>query len=310
MRDLPLNSLRAFALAFSRGGVRAAARDLGIAHSSVSRHLGELEAWLGVELLAREGRALAFTPQGEALARATLDGLRDVERAVAALREARSSRSVALGTASSFAVRWLLPRLPRFETSHPHVEVSVVVDSGLGALKRGGVDLAIAMGRGPYPGLAAEPLAHDALYPVMSPAFWRRRGRPSRPVDLVGLRLLHDRDPDASWEAWKDAYGPAELDVRKGPRFTSTDLVLRAAAQGQGVALARHRLAVDDLEAGLLVRPIEDLEVSLGNAYWILQQKHAPQRPAVDAVIHWLKREAAAAHDDRPPAGSSTAGPT
>jgi LysR family transcriptional regulator, glycine cleavage system transcriptional activator len=80
--------------------------------------------------------------------------------------------------------------------------------------------------------------------------------------------------------------------VRKGPRLTSTDLVLRAAAQGQGVALARHLLALDDLEAGLLYRPIPDLTVHLDDAYSIVRPRPAPARPAVDAVIAWLKREA------------------
>src|SRR5258708_37326435 len=83
-----------------------------------------------------------------------------------------------------------------------------------------------------------------------------------------GLRLLHDRDPHASWEAWRRAYGPPALDVRRGPRFTSSDLVLRAAAQGQGVALARHRLAQDDLATGALLRPVAGRSVDLGPAYW------------------------------------------
>ncbi|MDX1501357.1 MAG: LysR substrate-binding domain-containing protein [Thermoanaerobaculia bacterium] len=295
MKDLPLNSLRAFAVVFARGGVRAAARELETAHSSVSRHLRELESWLGVELVARSTghRKLTLTPQGEALGRATLAGLRSVERAVGSVRESRSSRSVAIGTSSSFAVRWLLPRLPRLETEHPAIEVSVVVDAGLRGLESGRLDLVIAMGSGPFPGLASEPLAHDALFPVMSPSYWRRRGRPAEPSDLVPLRLLHDRDPNASWEAWKAAFGPDALDSQKGPRFTSTDLVLRAAALGQGVALARSQLVADDLEAGLLVRPIPDLAVEVKDAYWLLLPRHAAPRRALRTVIAWLEREAA-----------------
>ncbi len=295
MKDLPLNALRAFATVFAHGGVRAAARELGTAHSSVSRHLRELEDFLGVTLVSPGGgrRPLAFSPQGEELARAILRGLEEVQQAVTSLQEARSHGSVSIGTASSFAVRWLLPKLPRFETSHPHVEVSVVVDSGRGGLRAGGgLDLVIAMGPGPYRDVDCRPLANDALFPVMSPAFWEKSGRPCEPSDLARLRLLHDRDPHASWAIWKRAHGPENLDVRKGPRFTSTDLVLRAAALGQGVALARRQLAADDLESGLLHRPIPDLTVDLGHAYWILRPRYAPARPAVDAVIAWLEREA------------------
>lgn len=291
---LPLNALRAFATVYAHGGVRAAARELGIAHSSVSRHLAELDAWLGVPLVndAEGRRGISFTSQGEALGKATLAGFGDIERAIASLRESRSTRSVTISTTASFAARWLLPRLPRLEQSHPQLEVSVVVDQKIDALHGGDVDLAIRMGRGPWPEMRCEALMDDTLYPVMSPALFEDSGRPTRPADLQSMRLLHDRDPNASWEAWRQAYGPAALDVLAGPRFASSDLVLRAAMQGQGVALARHRLAFDDLASGALVRPIPDAGVALGPAYWIVLPLHGAVRPAALAVIHWLKQQA------------------
>jgi LysR family glycine cleavage system transcriptional activator len=295
MRDLPLHALCAFASVYLHGGVRAAARELRIAHSSVSRHLAELEKWLGVKL-TRAGvdrRRLAFTPQGEALGKTTLASLGEIAHAAAALREARSSQSVAISAAPSFAVRWLLPRLPAFEQAFPRLEISVVVERRLDDPEAGGIDLAIRMGRGPWPDLHCEALMDDALYPVMSPAYWKRSGRPKEPGDLAGLRLLHDRDPHASWEAWRRTHGPAALDVRRGPRFTSSDLVLRAAAQGQGVALARHRLAQDDLATGALLRPFAERRVDLGPAYWLVTRHQAPDRPALATVVAWLRREAA-----------------
>jgi LysR family glycine cleavage system transcriptional activator len=132
----------------------------------------------------------------------------------------------------------------------------------------------------------------DALYPVMSPALWQKSHRPSRPDRLARLRLLHDRDPNASWDLWRRAHGPASLDVRAGPRLASSDLVLRAALQGQGVALARHRLAADDLASGALVRPFGDLRVELGPAYWIVLPDDPHARPATLAVAEWLKKQA------------------
>lgn len=295
MRDLPLNALRALAAVHSHGGLRPAARELGVAHSAVSRHLAQLEAWLGVPLRAqRGGRRLVLTPPGERLARAVASGLAEIESAVAAVREPRSAHAVLLGTRPSFAVRWLLPRLPALERAHPHLELSVVVEKRMDDLAAAGLDLGVSMGEGPWLGVRAEPLADDALYPVMSPGYWRKAGRPTEPAGLVGLRLLHDRDPQAAWEAWRRAHGPEELDVRRGPRFTSTDLVLRAAAQGQGVALARHRLAADDVTAGLLLRPFGERAVRLEAAYWIVLPRHALPSPATDTVVQWLMREAAA----------------
>ena len=294
--DLPLNALRAFAVVYRCRGVRAAARELGIAHSSVSRHLGELDRWLGVPLLhAGAGRAgLAFTPQGEALGQAVCAGLEQIEHAVALLREARPAHAVALSTTPSFAIRWLLPRLPSFEKAHPKVELSVQVDQTLEGFADGRVDLAVRMGRGPWTGLHGEPLMDDALYPVMSPGYWRDHGRPSRPAQLAGLRLLHDRDPQAAWELWRRAHGPAGLSLQGGARYAASDLVLRAAQQGQGVALARHRLAAEDVATGALVRPLGALDVPLGTAYWIVRADAARPRPAVAAVIDWLRWQAAA----------------
>jgi LysR family transcriptional regulator, glycine cleavage system transcriptional activator len=295
MKDLPLNALRAFATIYSEGGVRSAARALGITHSSVSRHLAELGEWLGAALIDETAsrRGIVFTPQGEALGKTMLSSLRDIERAVASVRETRSARSVTISTTPSFAARWLLSRLPRLEEAHPHIEVSVRVDQKVEDPETAGADLAIRMGGGPWRDLRCEPLMDDWLYPVISPTLLADPARLKRPSDLVGLRLLHDRDPNASWERWRQAFGPKTLDVLGGPRFASSDLVLRAAAQGQGVALARHRLAMDDIASGALVRPLSRLSVPLERAYWLVLPARGRVRPATAAVVEWLKKEAA-----------------
>jgi LysR family glycine cleavage system transcriptional activator len=292
MKDLPLNALRVFALACAHGGVRAAARELGIAHSSVSRHLAELETWLGVPLVEKRARTRAWTPtpQGEALGKAVLTGLRDIDAATLAVREARSPFAVTISTSPSFASRWLLPRLPALERAHPRIELSLLVNQHVENLDAGGIDLAVRMGAGPWPGLRAEVLMGDALYPVMAPELWKSAGRPSRPEHLASLRLLHDRDPQATWELWRQQFGPASLKLQRGPRFASTDLVLRAAAQGQGVALARHRMAADDVASGRLLRPFGDRAVRIEKAYWIVRADRPP-RHAVASVMAWLKEQ-------------------
>src|ERR1700744_1570991 len=130
----------------------------------------------------------------------------------------------------------------------------------------------------------------------MSPEAWKRAGRPSKLVDACRQRLLHDRDPDASWLLWRQRHGPANLDARKGARFSSSDLVLRAAAQGLGLALARHRLAADDVEAGLLMRPFGQHSVAIENAYWIVTRPDRQPRPAAETFIAWLKSAAGRAN--------------
>lgn len=296
MKDLPLNALRVYALVCACGGVRAASRELGVAHSSVSRHVSELENWLGVPLGEHVAGRRGWVPtaQGEALAKSVLAALQEMQTATAAIREKRSPFAVTLSAAPSFAARWLLPRLPALERAHPRIDLSVVVNQHLDALAARHIDMAVRMGRGPWPDLDCRPLMDDALYPVMSPAYWQAHGRPSQPRQLQGLRLLHDRDPQAGWERWRRQFGPDDLSLLTGPRLASSDLLLRAAAQGQGVALARHRLVAAEIAAGSLVRPFGVREVPVPDAYWIVSPRTAtPPRHAVGVVAGWLKDQTA-----------------
>jgi LysR family transcriptional regulator, glycine cleavage system transcriptional activator len=293
MKELPLNALRAFSLTVAAGGVRPAARELGVSHSAVSRHLRELEKWLGTRLFERtRGEArLAATAQAQQLARGVTKALHDMDAAVQAVREKRSQFAVTIGAAPSVANRWLLPRLARLERAHPRIELSVLVDQRVLDPDEAGCDLAIRMGQGPWSNVEAVPLMDDALYPVMSPSFWERAGRPSEPRQLARMRLLHDRDPNASWAAWRARFGPQGLDIRQGLRFGSSDLTLRAAQQGLGVALARGRLAEEDLKNGSLVCPFGDRSVALKDAYWLVSPL-GHKRTAVGMVTDWLRREA------------------
>ena len=294
MERLPFNALRAFALVLERGGVRAAARELGISHSAISRHLRELESSLGVSLLERRDRGgLRPTIQGEQLAQTARHALHAMQQAVDSLREQRSSYSVSVSTTPSFASRWLLPRLAALERAYPRLEISVVVDQRLDEPGSFPSDIAIRTGKGPWPGLAGEALMDERLYPVMSPGLWRQSGRPTDPAQLRGMRLLHDRDPNTSWQLWRQQFGPAALDVRRGPRLASSDLVLRAAAQGLGVALARDRLTEDEIAAGTLLRPFGVRTVNLGVAYWIIRPRDSAPREAVRMFTSWLRQQAA-----------------
>ena len=308
MRDLPLNALRAFAAVYDAGGVRPAARRLAVSHSSVSRHLRELEAWLGTTLLeSRPGfRSLAFTPQGEALGRAALASLGELSEAVAALREAKSGNAVTLATTPSLAARWLLPRLHDLHRRYPWIELSVVAEQKLADPTGQGADLCIRMGKGPWPNLSCEVLMDDELYPVAAPHWLAKQGRRRKLAGLRGLRLLHDRDPQAAWQRWLRKHPESGVDLRQGPRFESSDLVLRAAAQGLGLALARGRLAAEDVAHRVLLRPFGGDSCPLPDAYWIIRPMAARQRQAVDRVVDWLRQQAEAEMAPRLPGEGSS----
>jgi LysR family glycine cleavage system transcriptional activator len=295
MQKLPLAALRAFAAVYETGGVRTAARSLGVTHSAVSRHLRELESWIGIALLAprRGNAAIALTPQGHALGKAALSGLAELERAVMGARELRPPHSVVVAATASFASRWLIPRLASLTRQAPWIELSIATDQQVRGVTEQGADLAVRMGVGPWVESAGEPLMDDALFPVATRRYWQtlRERQPARAV--AKARLLHDRDPAAGWERWFGAYPSRGVDLRVGARFTSSDLVLQAAAQGFGVALARARFAGEDLAAGKLIRPFGAAQVELPQAYWLVHEREAAAKPAVATVIDWLRAEAA-----------------
>ncbi len=293
MHDLPANALKVFAAVFEADGVRPAARNLQISHSSVSRHLAVLESWIGVRLFDRSsGRGrLKFSPQGRALGQAALESFEQLSKAVHGLKETPRANTVKLSTAPSVASLWLLPRLVRFCEAHPGLELSVIVEQRLVHPATQETDLAIRMGQGPWRGLVCKPLMDDQLFPVMSPAYWQDAGRPAKPDALRHLQLLHDRDPNTPWDLWLEKYCSEKVDTGEGPRYTSSDLVLRAAAQGLGVALARARLAEEALALGTLIKPFGDLAIALPDAYWIVRPP-GQERMSVRTVESWLRFQA------------------
>lgn len=295
MNLLPLNALRAFAVVYETGGIRPAAREMNIAHSSVSRHVRELEDWLGTDLLDKSApsRTLSFTTNGEMLGKAGLKSFRDLEIAVASVRERRRGNSVTITTTPSVAARWLLPRLQNFNEAYPWIELSVVADQRLSFPGDRGADIAIRMGAGPWDKVDCQPLMDDFLLPVMSPRFWQRAGRPQAFDDIAGLTLLHDRDPSTSWDRWCEATGLKGVDTSAGPRFASSDLLLRAAAQGLGIGLARGRLAEEDLALGTLICPFADAALELTDAYWIVREEGRAPGIAQAHALAWLRQQAA-----------------
>lgn len=292
MQDLPLNALRAFAAVYETGGLRTAARKTGVGHASLARQVRELEKRLGIALIDpdRPGRTLAFTPYGHALGDRVRHALEELSSAVREVEERHLGNAILVDTSPSFAVRWLLPRLATFESAVPWVRVSLNVDESRGAPVARGADIVLRMG--PVPGeRRGRPFMDDELLPVMSPEYWRRNGRPALANDLKAQRLLHDRDPQATWQHWAAETGTELSDIRGGARFTSADVLLQAAERGFGVALARKRFVDDSLYSGRLVAPIEGGAIPLPDAYWILVAEGPRERSAVRAFRDWILAE-------------------
>lgn len=290
-----LGALAAFEALVRCASVKDAADELAVTPQAVSQQVKALEHQLGVRLVRYAGRRWQLTAAGEAGAEALHDGFADLRRAVARMRAATRRPRLTVSVDPALAATWLVPRLARFHAAHPGLEVLLDASVREADIAAGEAEVALRYGRGRYPGLHAQRLFDDRVFPVCSPAL--AAGAPPLvvPGDLRRHTLIHlDWRPAAGhWPGWRDwlaAAGVEGVDAAAGPRFSDHALALQAAAAGQGVALASRPLADDALAAGTLVRPFE-LELETGGGYDALR---APGEPpaAVAAFLDWMGAEA------------------
>jgi LysR family glycine cleavage system transcriptional activator len=265
--------------------------------AAVSHQVKLLEDILGVTLFKRLNRALILTEAGQACLPGIRDGFDRLLGAVDQLASVGERGNVTVSVAPSFAAKWLVPRLDRFQTAHPEIDVRVSASMELVNFVQGDVDLAIRYGAGRYAGLESELLLRDMVYPVCSPTLLHGEHPPRRPDDIRFHTLLHDDSPDVdvtcpTWPMWVKAAGLDGVDALRGPRFNQSSLVLEAAILGRGVALAKSTLAEADVAAGRLVKLFDD-GVPVSFAYHVVCPPGKRTLPKVKLFCEWLRREAA-----------------
>lgn len=290
-----LNALRAFEAVARHRSIRRAAAELHVTPAAVSQQIRALEDDLGAPLFLRTPRGLVPTPPAEAgLAelRGAFDGL---ARGVRRMRQSRRRR-LAVGVDPSLAATWLIARLDRFKARHPDIDLLIEASGARADFARQELDLAIRYGAGDEPGCRADRLFEEEVFPVCSPAFLAGPPPLREPADLRHRTLLHLEWSPAygewpDWAAWLRAVGVEGVEASRGPRFTEHAMVLKAAAEGQGVALGCTSLVADDLAAGRLVWPF-DICMPVRFAYHLLCPAGAAGDPAVAAFREWLLAEA------------------
>jgi DNA-binding transcriptional LysR family regulator len=291
----PIQSLRAFEAAARHLNYSRAADELCLTHGAISHHIGRLEKELGgVRLFVRDGQRMLLTDAGQVFVMEVREGLRALSEAMqnARTRPRRKGarRALSVSVLPSLAGRWLVPRLARFQASHPEIDVAIHPTSNLAALDgRDGIELAIRYGPGKWPGLNATPLMKSFIFPVCSPEFLTRT-RLHFPDDLHALTLL--RNPRQKWRPWILAAGLDLPEPIQGPVYDDAGLLLQAAAAGQGLALARSALAMDDLAAGRLVR-LSDIEIEDDYGWFLVwREPLRGDRTDLEAFTTWLQHEA------------------
>jgi len=287
-------ALRAFVEVGRQGGVKRAALVLNVTPGAVSQQIKALEARFGVELLERGNRGVRLSAHGRRLFDGIAPGFERIDAAVGAFApRRRDPRPLVVSTTPSFAACWLAPRLGRFATLHPEIEIAVETSVDLADLTIPTVDVAIRHGSGDYPGLDATALFAPRLVVVASPTFLAGAVL-SRPADCLGYPLLQDRDR-ADWPAWLAAHGVAPLRrATRGPSYADDALLIRAAAAGQGLAVVRDVYAGAAIEAGDVVLAI-DAPVPTAAGYFAVVQPSRANLPKIAAFRRWIVAAAGAA---------------
>lgn len=297
MRRLPpLKSLQAFEAAARWLSFSKAADELFVTPAAISQQIKQLEEYLGVPLFHRRVRAVHLTDEAKTVLPLVSEGFDKLAEAVERLAREEESGLLTVGSAPTFAIKWLVHHLADFSTLYPNIDVRLDASLDTRDFDRDGIDVSTRLGLGDYPGLHVERIFGEEVSPVCSPEVAKGPNPLRTPADLKTHRLLHVdwgkltlQSPD--WAMWAKAAGLDDLDVERGPRFSVETMAIEAAINGRGVALVSHSAVVEDLRAGRLVRPF-DLAVKTDIAYWLVCPHSHLRRAKVRVFCEWLLAEA------------------
>jgi LysR family glycine cleavage system transcriptional activator len=286
----PLNALRAFEAAARHLSITVAADELHVTPGAVSRQIRMLEEVLGIQLLHRGHRQITLTRPGE-------DYYRAVTRAMDALREAtlrltkRARRKqLKVRAYTTFAMRWLIPRLSSFHVANPGIEVLLTASLEPVDFRKEDIDGAIRLGDGKWSGVNAYRLVSNVLLPVCSPALLAASAtKVKKPADLQHQTLLHSIARADDWRYWLEAAGvDKQVDARGGMTYQSSAMAYAAAAEGQGFAIAQRFLVEADLQAGKLVAPFRQT-VDMGDfTYYLMTPADRKESPSMATFRQWM----------------------
>jgi DNA-binding transcriptional LysR family regulator len=291
-----LDLLKGFEAAARHLSFTQAAAELCVTQSAVSRQIKTLEDQLGVALFQRRNRALLLTDAGQILHRTAAEMLRLLAEATERITQESPGRLLTVSTTVSFASLWLVPRLVNFRRRHPDIDVRISANNEMVNLQRQRIDLAVRFCEPKAAPAGAIPLAREEVFPVCSPALLRDRARPLRkPADLARHVLLHLDDAASSWPwfnwaEWLQEMGVPELKPAGALRFSHYDQLIRAAIDGEGIALGRNPLVMEPLRRKQLVTPFARKAIS-SREYYILLAPESANRKAVADFTAWLMEE-------------------
>lgn len=299
-RPIAVGNLRALEAVARHLNFRAAAEEMSLTQSAVSRQIQALEDEVGVPLFLRHTRAVELTSAGNQLLRAAVPAMERLDSTVRQIRQSAGRKSVAISTWASFASMWLIPRLEAFQAEYPDIDIRVDATDSMVDLDTSDVDLAIRYTRPATAPAGSVRLFGEQLTPVASPWLLKSGGALRKPEDLARFALLEASDSHRhqnlewlTWRRWLQVQKLPKVEPKRWMYFNYAHQIVQAALAGQGVALARMPLVADSLANGSLVEVLSDTRIDTPMVYWLLVGPRSAARPEIQAFCDWLMMQAA-----------------
>ncbi|MEO0399740.1 MAG: transcriptional regulator GcvA [Pseudomonadota bacterium] len=296
----PLNALKAFEAAARLGSFKDAAEALNVSQSAVSHQVKNLEDFLGVELFIRRARSVTLTSAGSRYFPYIRDAFDHISEGTRLLTHNQQDHILTVQTYSTFAMRWLVPRLHAFSRRCPNVQVRLITAQNDPDFAAQDIDIAVIAGRRYGAEIHADYLFTPLLFPVCSPRLLESGPPLQRPTDLSRHKILQVYPSEKDWTAWLSAAGVESVDPNAGLSFDSYDHALKTAVRGLGVALAMAPYVSEDSAAGLLINPLPDCAKPRGADWRVAYPENRRRTRKIRAFKDWLISEIEADDDLAP----------
>lgn len=289
MSILPLTALRAFEKVAEHQSFTRAAEVLHVTQSAVSQQVAQLEERVGKRLVERSGRALRLTPHGELLAAACQRSFGALERTLQRVSRGGDGQTLRFKLPPTFAMKWLMPRLPGFQILHPQLELQISTSVHAVDFESEDVDVGMQRAAEPELGVHAIPVMDERGILVCSPRLWGKRK--ARVTELESVTLLHSANRPDDWPRWLKLMGSPQLASANQIGFSFSLLMYQAAIEGMGIAIAQPEFVESELASGRLIAPFRQI-VSTDRKHFLVCPARLRHDPAVASFFSWVQSDA------------------
>ena len=286
----PLKALKVFEIAARNESFAIAAEELFITASAVSHQIKTLEEYLGVKLFKRTKRRVELTPTGERYLQSIKESLNGIEVATQWITTHPNMGVVSINVAPNFLIRWLLPRLKRFQSLYPGIELQLSASNELIDLYENKTDMAIFFGHGDWHDIEIELLSKVYLVPVCTHEMIENEYPLDNPEDLRHYPLIHVVKRLYEWPEWLQQHDIDYSGFSKGLQLSSSQLATAAARQGLGIALADKQLSAPEIESGELIVPFKS-SLDTRRAFYLAHNKNRALTDGMQVFKKWVINE-------------------